>query len=307
MTIRLSLSVAAVLLAFTLMADAKALIAPPGRPGDQVVQADVVVLGKVTEVEKDEVTATLYPGAPKAEAVAFKVAVLKVEDTLLGGRGLTQFRIGFPADAPAAPGGGPAGGRIRRPGFGPVALTAGQEGCFLLVRHHEADFYVLVPNSKPLEKADKAFDTELAEVKKSAKALEDPVAALKAKDLADRFQAGYVLLQKYSQAKPKKGGRLPPREPAPAEEAKLLAAVMAELPWAAPGDVPASRIGGQPPSRMALWGFLNPTEIGFKQPVFAAVRPGDPPVDVNKVMDEATAKFLKEKGDKLVLKRYAAD
>ena len=284
-------------------AQAKRLIAAPARPGDLVVEADAVVLGKVIEIDKDEVVATPFPGAPKDQVISYKVAVLKVEDTLAGGKGLTQYRVGFPANAAPVPAGP---GRVRRPVLEPVALTAGQEGCFLLVRHHEADFYILVPNSKPLVKADKAYETEFAEVKKTAKALEDPVAALKAKELADRFWAGYVLLQKYGQAKPGKGGRLPAREPVPAEENKLILRLMADLPWAS--DSPLARGGpGQPPSRAALWAFVNQDEVGFKPPEPKPFQPGDPPVDFNKVLDELTGKFLKANADKIVLKRYAQE
>ena len=46
---------------------------------------------------------------------------------------------------------------------------------------------------------------------------------------------------------------------------------------------------------------------GAAAPVFVDIPPGTPAVDYNKVLDEATAKFLKEKGDKIVLKRYAAE
>jgi hypothetical protein len=295
----------AVLTGLPAAAQARRLIAPPARPGDLVVQADAVVLGQVVEIDKDEVIATPIPGAPKEQAVAYKVAVLKVADTLAGGKGLTQYRVGFPANAaPAAP---PPPGRIRPSrGFDPVALTVGQDGAFFLVRHHEADFYTLVPGSKPLEKTDKAYETEIAEVKKTARALEDPVAALKAKDLADRFWAGYVLLQKYAQAKPTKDGKLPDRVPIPAEETKLLVKLMAELPWQPAAPVgPLNRGPGQPPNRAALWAFVNQDELRFKPPKAKPFQPGDPPVDFNKALDAATSEFLK--ADNIVLKRYALE
>jgi hypothetical protein len=292
----------AVLTGLPAAAQARKLIAAPARPGDLVVQADAVVLGKVVEIDKDEVVATPFPGAPKEQAIAYKVAVLKVGETLAGG-GLTQYRVGFPANATPLPAGP---GRVRRPALDPVALTAGQEGGFLLVRHHEADFFVLVPGSKPLDKTDKAYETEIAEVKKSAKVLEDPVAALKAKDLADRFWAGYVLLQKYAQAKPTKDGKLPSRVPVSAEECKLLVKLMAELPWQPAAPVgPLSRGPGQPPNRAALWAFVNQDELRFKPPKAKPFQPGDPPFDFNKALDVATAEFLK--ADNIVLKRYALE
>jgi hypothetical protein len=294
----------AVLAGLAVPAQARALIAAPARPGDLAVQADAVVLGKVVEIDKDEVVATQFPGA-KDQTLAYKVAVLKVADTLVGGKGLTQYRVGFPANAAPAPP-PPPGGRLPRRGFDPVALTVGQEGAFFLVRHHEADFYILVPGSKPIEKANKAYETEIAEVKKTARALEDPVAALKAKDLADRFWAGYVLLQKYAQAKPTKDGKLPDRVPIPAEESKLLVKLMAELPWQPAAPVgPLNRGPGQPPNRAALWAFVNQDELRFKPPKAKPFQPGDPPFDFNKALDVATSEFLK--ADNIVLKRNALE
>ena len=96
------------------------------------------------------------------------------------------------------------------------------------------------------------------------------------------------------------------REPVPAEENKLLVQLLTELPWAS--NSPLARGGpGQPPSRSALWMFVNHAEVGFKPAEPKPFQPGDPPVDQNKVLDEATAKFLKANADKIVLKRYLSE
>jgi hypothetical protein len=297
-------------------AQAKKLVATPvsQKPSALVGQVDVVVIGKVIDVEKDAVEATQYRGAPKDQKVSYKIAVVKIEDGIVGGKGLTQFRVGFPADAaatpaPVPPGVGPgvAGGGLRRPlGRAPLALTAGQEGCFLLTQHHEADFYVLAGNGTALlNKKDENYEKQLDEVKKLAKALDDPVAALKAKELSDRFLAARVLLQKYqTPRRPGKPGA-PAREPIPDEENKLIVSVLTALPWNSKDPAPVGPGGDIPPSRSAIWPLINPVEVGFKQPVFGPQVPGDPPVDYNKVMDEATTKFLKENGEKIKIRRYA--
>ena len=67
-----------------------------------------------------------------------------------------------------------------------------------------------------------------------------------------------------------------------------------------------ARAGEMAPSRSALWYQINPNELGFKQPQPQPQRPGDPPVDFNRVMDEATSKFLKENADKIKIKRFVA-
>lgn len=315
LTPRLGVALAgALLFGFAAPAEARALAIAPGavKPGLKASQADVVVLGKVVEVEKDPVEATPYKGAPKDQKVSYKVAVVKVEEALIGGKGLTQFRVGFPAEAPAAgaeptppvPPGGPVPAvRPIRRGFGPVGLAAGMEGCFFLARHHEGDFYVLANNgtAAPLLKKADAYAKELEEVKKTAKTLEDPVAALKAKELDDRFQAAYTLLQRYQM----NTGGATAREPIPDEENKLILKLLAELPWQADNSKPRTGSDPVPPSRAALWGMIVPIDSGFKQPTIQPVKPGDPPVDYNKVMDEATSAFLKSNGDKIKIKRWA--
>ena len=60
----------------------------------------------------------------------------------------------------------------------------------------------------------------------------------------------------------------------------------------------------QQPNRSALWYLINPAESGYKDPAVPAQGPGDPPVDFNKIMDEASTKFLKENGDKIKIKRF---
>ena len=58
------------------------------------------------------------------------------------------------------------------------------------------------------------------------------------------------------------------------------------------------------PYRQVLWDKINPGEFGFKRPDLPRHRPGEPPADIFTPMDEATSKFLKEKGDKIKLKRF---
>jgi len=289
-------------------AEAKALrIALPPKPAMQAVQADVIVLGKVIEVEKDAVEATQVKGAPKEQKVSYKIAVVKIEDPLVGARGLTQLRVGFPADAPAVGGGEPVDGIklqpaiARRPirgGFGgPVALTAGMEGVFLLAPHHDGDFYVLVNNAAPLLKKDEGYAKELESIKKIAASIDDPVTALKAKDKADRIAAAQTILTRY-RGRPVAGKFV--EEDVPAEENKLLVQAVTEMTWIPEGNDYTK------PSRSAVWYFLQAEKLGFKPPVFKQPAPGAPQPDFNKQWEELTTAFLKDNADKIKIKKMVS-
>ena len=268
-------------------------------------QAEVVVLGKVTEIEKDAVEATPFAGAPKEQKLSYKIVVLKIDAALIGGQGLTQIRVGFSADAPV---GGieerdgliRLGGRRGYSGGGAVALTAGQEGCFFLTPHHDGDFYVMAGNGGPLDKKGEGYAKKLEGVQSLAKAIDDPVAALKVKDVTERFTVARFLLQRYQRARSAQarlgGGK---REAIPADENKLILDLVAELPWLADD-------GSDIPSRNILWALINPNELGYKQPAFPQQQPGAAPINYNKIQDETSAKFLKDNEGKIKIKRYAA-
>jgi hypothetical protein len=291
-------------------AEAKALVVgAPAKPSILAAQSDIVVIGKVVEVEKDTVEATPNKGAPKDQKMSYKIAVVKVEESVIGGKGLTQFRVGFPEGAaastrpvPAPPPGGGVAGRPFPGRMAPVALTAGQEGCFFLSPHHSGDFYIVGSNgmAPPLDKKAENYAKQLEEVKKVAKTIDDPVAALKAKALDDRYQAAMIILQRYQM---NRGGSTT-REPIPAEENKLIIALLMELPWLPKETKP--RIGSDPAplSRSALWNMINPNELGYRPPKQPKRKAGDPPPDFNKIYDEATMAFLKENADKIKIKRY---
>jgi hypothetical protein len=290
--------------------------------------AEVVVVGTVVEVEPGTVEVVPYRGSPKERRDSWKVAILKVEDPVHGASGITRVRVGFPADAqePDWPGDGKL---WRLPSVvmtGPathaigVALTPNLEGCFSLAKRPTADFYVLA--TLPARKKDPEFATEVGHLKRIARAINDPAAALKpkgpddpqwrlpilasaatapvleAKDQADRFEAAQIILQRYLMPRGSNA-----REPIPDVENKLLVALLAELPWL-PADGNRVRDGTLVPHREVLWYKINPGELGFKRPEMPKRLPGDPPVNSDKLMDEATTKFLKENADKIKLKRF---
>jgi hypothetical protein len=268
--------------------------------------SDVVVVGKVVELEPDTVAVAPYRGGPKEQLVSYKVAHLKIEDRVRGASGVTQVRVGFSAEAPALLGPGADTGRTGRAitatvAVGPqpmgIGLAPGLEGCFYLAKHPTADFYLLV--GLPVQKKDPGYAKQVDRLKQVARILDEPVEALKSKDLNERFEAAQMILQRY---RTPRGSNM--REAVPDEENKLILVLLAELPWV-PADGKRVRPDGRMvPHREALWYALNPGEFGFKRPDVPKRQPGDPPVEMTKLMDEATTKFLKENADKIKLKRF---
>src|SRR4051794_22928434 len=111
---KLSRSVAALAVAglFTFSLQAKALrVAAPVEVSatQQAMTAEVVVVGKVTEIEKEMTKASAAPGVDNK--IDYQVAVIKINDSLQGAKGLTNIRVGFPANG----GGGPVPPVLGRP------------------------------------------------------------------------------------------------------------------------------------------------------------------------------------------------
>src|SRR5262245_14547536 len=70
-------------------------------PIERAFYVPVVVVGKVTAIEKETVDATQFPGAP--DKVAYKVAVVKVGTNLAGADGVTHLKVGFTPPAKPDP------------------------------------------------------------------------------------------------------------------------------------------------------------------------------------------------------------
>ena len=91
------------LLLAALPAPAKAMMIAPAPIPQRVAHADVVVVGKVTAIEEKTVSVALAPGAK--DKVEYRIAVIKVQDDLLGAKGLTHIKVGFivPKERPPRP------------------------------------------------------------------------------------------------------------------------------------------------------------------------------------------------------------
>jgi hypothetical protein len=227
-------------------------------PVQKLVRADAVVVGKVSAVEKDAVTATPVPGAP--DKLSYKVAVIKVDSGLAGAANTTHVKVGFIPPAPGAPAVAPGRG-----GPSPVNLAEGTEGLFFLTRHHSGDFYTIAPLLAPTETKADDYKAQLEEARKAAAALADPIKALKSDKADDRFFAAYVLVNKY-RLYPETGGEVETVKVPAAESALVLREIAA-------GNWKQDRSSGNPPNALEVFGQLGLTEKdGWKYPV---VKPGE--------------------------------
>lgn len=253
---------------------------PVYTPAQRATQASYVIVGKIVEVEKESLAAEPYPYA--AGTSDYKMVTVKIGERLLGASGITQVRVGF---APMNL--GPRRGRIELEG---LKTEVGTEACFFLVPHSSGDFFVPVPWATPLDVSTKAYAEQLAEVKKVTSVIADPLDALKSKDADARAFAVRILLNRYRSAPYGFGKGEIKQEPIPLEESKLILSAMAEMPW-----VPDAKGN----ARSSVWQQLNLTLAdGFTAPLAAAG------ADANKLMDEATLKWLEANKEKYRVKRF---
>lgn len=272
------------------------VIAMPNRTGaQQALQAEAIVVGKVTEIEKEMSKGTPFPGAP--EKVDYHVGVIKIGENVVGAKGLTNVRVGFLPAPRGEP--GPVGGG-RRPPFRPqqATLSEGQEGCFFLTKHHDGDFYVMQQFGLPLDKKAEDFGKQLETVKKTLKMVEEPVAALKAKDAAERQFAAAILIQKYRVYPPNVGNKQPTSENIPAEESKLILHTISEMDWAK-----FEQKEGIPVSAQNMFGLLGiqPGQQGFDPPKFQQGQN-----DYAKVYADYVQKWIKDNAEKYRIQKWVA-
>jgi hypothetical protein len=209
-----------------------------------VQDAPIIVIGKVTKIEEKE-------------QLDHKIAVVKIEESLKGAKGLTSIRVGFAAKQPQlnppgiqllpanpAPGGAP--GAAVPPAAAPnlriatiarfpqVTLTEGQEACFLLKPHEKGDFNVVVnAYSAVIDKKAPNAEAQIKQVRELAKFLETPLPkSLDSEKADDRFLAAGLLILKY---RTRQNFAVPAKEePIDAEESKKILKALAEADFAKP-------------------------------------------------------------------------
>jgi hypothetical protein len=259
-------------------------------PLDCVVRADAVVVGKVTAIEKEQVTAAPAPGDPSK--LSYSVAVVKVESGLFGADNATHVRVAFIPPAPERrepPAAGAPGRAPARTGFQPVHLKEGTEGLFYLSKHHGGQFYVIQPIMRPAETKFDGYKDELALAKRACAVFRDPLKALKAEKAEERGFAALVLVNKY-RAYPENPGVQYEQGRVTAEESRLILKGLTEASWKP--DVK----GGDAYRAFASLGLT--AQDGWKHP---ALKPGE---DFAAKTKEAFAEWLAGPGKDYQIRKW---
>src|SRR5262245_52766256 len=282
----LSLAVVA-LSAGVATAYAIAIALPP--PGPQRMgNADALIVGRVVGLEPQDMEVEQFPGGGKTK---FRVAVVKVNEIIRGPKDAKQVRVAFyppPENNPNNPGGVPI--RIR-PGFrGNVALELGQDGLFILNKHHKENFYLPPqPFNFVSSQQEDNFKKEVESAKKAAKILENPMASLKSKDGEERMQALSIIITKYRNPGPAAGYKF---ERIAAEESKVVLNALLEGNWVAQPQ----RFG----QNLDAWNLFN--QLGLDQDKESGWKLRQNVQNITVLHDAAKA-WLKENADKYRIQR----
>lgn len=271
----------------------------------KTVNAQLVVAGTVS-MTKDTVEAPLWQGAPTK--ATFRVATIKVSDTLLGEKAATVKVLLGAADPTYI--NDPFPGQPPQPYYpqvpNQIQLIDGQEGVFFLTRHQTvADAFTHAPGSPPLNPLDTKYKSELDEVKVVGAVHADPTKALKAEKADDRMRAAYVLVMKYRRP-PAYDGKQYEQKAIDAEEAKLIFKAIQDADWEM-WDKP------QQPNEVRDY-TLNPTNLLGQLQIytgapgkgnFPQVRP-QPGQGYHKAYQDAFKSWMDANGKDFEIKRYLA-
>jgi hypothetical protein len=215
-------------LLFTLAGPAAALIvAPPPPMPQRVAEADAIVVGRIVSLEEKTVSAQPYARAP--QETVYRVAVLKIQQSIKGKHGAT-LRLAFPA--PPDPSGGEIIIKPRGPQFG-LAFKIGQEGLYYLNLHFKHNFY-LAPTYYSFVSKDKlAYSQEVELTRLAMKLGKNLAAGLEAKDRNERFYAATLLIQTYRTFRGGSGKT----ELLDRDESKRILTALAEADWNGKGPI----------------------------------------------------------------------
>jgi hypothetical protein len=263
----------------------------------QVIQSELVVVGTVTALEPEIHKLPQQSGGNK---VNYMVAVVKVDEALLGVKGLTHIRIGF---VPVANMDLDDEEDIQFGAYIPIRnnnLREGQQACFLLKKHHQGDFYTYPSRGGgPLFKNARHFEDDLNQVKKTLKVLQNPLAALQASEPVDRQFAACVLVNRCGprQQQPRGSATSLKFEPIPAEESKLILSALSEMLWGDNGLDRHNTLNLQ----TCFWQLGLTQKDDWRVP---QVKNGD---DYNTVMGDAVKKWLDENKGKYRIQRRVTE
>jgi len=184
----------------------------------RVAMSEAVVVGKVTAIEEKTIRAERWPG--DTEKGDFQVAIIKIEEPILGAKGLTHLKVGFIPVGTGGPGRFPRRGLYQN-------LEKDKEYCLFLTPQGGVSFLRARNYFDIVQKQGSEFEKQVADAKKYAKRLADSTAGLKSKDAEDRLLTASMLISRYRT--PVSGTEKP--EPIAAEESKLILDALAGADW----------------------------------------------------------------------------
>ena len=176
--------------------------------------SDIVVIGKVTELDKESVEAKAHPGA--TEKTKFTIATVKIETDIRGAKNLTHVKVGF------YPGSSGTGGSYKFP-----VLKQDDEVCVFLIKHPDSHFYIFPPLAPPIPVTENS-KAVMDRLKQSAAVFNDPANALKSDKVEVRTEAACFLLMQYLYSHP---GRELTRVAVPLVESQVILKALAEADW----------------------------------------------------------------------------
>jgi hypothetical protein len=250
----------------------------------QTIQAEVIVVGRIVEIEDTDTEVTTPPGT--SQKTVYKIANLQIQEALVGAKGLTHIRVGFiPINQSPNP-------QLR--GFddldwGYLHDTYGinEEGCFFLQKHPQGDFYITLPNGNRLDSKYLSYEGDLGRIKRMIEVFEKPLEALKAKKSDERQFAAWALIMKYRTAPTSNGGVVNEVE-IPKEESQLILKALCET----------ENDPDQLTKFANLFSMLRITEKDGWNPANLGG------ADTNKIMKETFEQWHKTHGEKYCVKKW---
>ena len=246
--------------------------APSRTPVQSAAVAEILLLGQVTEIDKDPVESESGPGTK--DKIAYTIATVKVTEALRGLKTETHVKVGFMPS-----------------GRSPLNLVEKQDYLLFLTKHHSGNFYTMNFMSPPLAiTADKKSTVD--EVKAVGKILTDPAKALKAEKAEDKALAAAALIMHYRS--PSDSGVEQILEAVPLAESQAILKAIDALDWTATPSV-----GGFEITRV-FYQLAIGADAGWKQP---EPKPGD---DATAVLHKAYTDWLAGSGAKFQIQKYIA-
>mgnify|MGYP007059393069 CR=1 FL=1 len=258
-------------------------VAAPPSMVQRYSNADVVVVGKVTTIEKKTVKLPVFWGGSIQE---HRVAVIKIEESLKGIQGVTHVRVGYTPTV---------GGRRYRFPNQDLGRQLGKKVCLFLRLPPKQTIYVMGQYYDSIvfnEKYPKNFQAQLDQIKSVAKIGNDPKKALKSKDANTRLLGVATLIAKYRLRNPgfQSSGKRK-LVPIDKDESRLILKTLREADWTK--SIPALGYGLTPMSRFFQLGIG--TADGFKYPRGRTQE-----------RIKAIKEWLKKNEDRYVIKRLVA-